>query len=60
MIDTPPQAKRCTSFEDFRSFMASPANRDADIAAFEAGLSATARRTGGDRQSPGLGSRRKA
>ncbi|MGB6659592.1 MAG: hypothetical protein WBE90_10980 [Xanthobacteraceae bacterium] len=43
MIDTPTQAKRCTSFEGFRSFMASPANRDADIAAFEAGLLATAR-----------------
>ena len=34
----PPQATRCTSFDDFRFFMASPANREADMAAFEVGL----------------------
>src|SRR6516165_1603640 len=39
MIDTPPaQAIRCTSLEAFRSFLASPANRQADIAVFEAEL----------------------
>lgn len=33
-----PRTIRCTSFDGFRSFMASPANREADMAAFEAGL----------------------
>jgi hypothetical protein len=38
-IDTPPpQAIGCTSLQEFRSFMASPANREADMAAFERGL----------------------
>jgi hypothetical protein len=34
----PPQTTRCASLEEFRSFMASPLNREADIAAFERGL----------------------
>jgi SAM-dependent methyltransferase len=38
MIDSPPPATRCTSLEEFKSFMASPANRKAEIATFEDGL----------------------
>jgi len=38
MLDTPPQAIRCTSFEEFKSFISSSANRVADIAAFEGEL----------------------
>jgi len=38
MIDMPlPQAARCTSFDNFRLFMAAPANREADMVAFEVG-----------------------
>jgi hypothetical protein len=37
-IDIPPQAIRCTSLDEFESFLASAANRGADIAAFEVGL----------------------
>jgi SAM-dependent methyltransferase len=37
-INIPPQTTRCTSFEEFRSFLASPANREVDIARFEVGL----------------------
>jgi len=38
MIDMPlPQAARCTSFDNFRLFMAAPVNREAVMVAFEVG-----------------------
>jgi hypothetical protein len=40
----PPQSMRRTSFDDFRSFMASPANHEAAITAFETRLLGTSDR----------------